>query len=213
MNTWHRTLLSVAACAVVAACGKSEPPPPPPAPPPKVAPAPPPNPNDALKRIAGEAYVYAYPLVLMDVTREIATARVPMNTFDHERRTADASSKGGPYPNPDVLYSRAWLDLGKEPVVLSFPDSRDRYYVMPMLDAWTNVFSSPGVRTTGTDKRDFAVVGPFFKGALPDELTPIKAPTDLVWVVGRIGASGKGGGAAGGNQQETENDNPPAHAI
>ena len=185
-------LFAVAASAMLAGCGKSEAPTPPPAPPPAAAAPAAPNPNDALKRVAGEAYVYAYPLMLMDVTREDATAHTPANTFDHERRLPDASTKS-PYPNPDVLYSRAWLDLAKEPVVLSFPESRDRYYVMPMLDAWTNVFSSPGLRTTGADKRDFVVVGPFHKGALPDELTPIKAPTDMVWVVGRIEAAGKNG--------------------
>ncbi len=200
----HVALL--AAGALVAACGKSEPPAPPPAPPAPVAQAPapappPPNPNAGLQRLAGEAYVFTYPLVLMDVTREIDTAEAPVNTFDHERRTADPSTKGI-YPNPDILYSRAWLDLSKEPVILSFPESRDRYYVMPMLDAWTNVFSSPGVRTTGNEKRDFAIVGPFYKGALPDDVTVIKAPTDMVWVVGRIEAAGKGGAAAAAKLQD-----------
>ena len=203
MNVSPRTLLSaVVICAIMAACGKSEPPPPAAPPAAKVAPAPAaPNPTDALKRLAGEVYVYAFPLVLMDVTREIAVARTPVNAFDHDRRLADPAAKGA-FPNPDVLYSRAWLDLGKEPVVLSFPESRDRYYVMPMLDAWTNVFSSPGARTTGTDKRDFAIVGPFYKGAIPDELTPINAPTDMVWVVGRIEAAGKSGAAAAAKLQE-----------
>lgn len=202
MNVSHRTsLTALAACALLFACGKSEPPPAPtpapaPAAPAQAAPAPAAQtPNDALKRAASEAYVYAYPLVLMDVTREMATARVPANAFDQERKAADPAASGA-FPNPDVLYTRAWLDLAKEPVVLSFPEARDRYYVMPMVDAWTNVFSSPGVRTTGADKRDFAVVGPFYKGTLPDELTPIKAPTDMVWVVGRIEAAGKGGAAA-----------------
>jgi len=204
MNASPRPLLcAVALCAFLVACGKSEPPPPPAAPPAATAaPAPaPPNPNDALKRLAAEAYVYAYPLVLMDVTREVALARTPVNAFDHDRRIADPAAKSA-FPNPDVLYSRAWLDLAKEPVVLSLPESRDRYYVMPMIDAWTNVFSSPGTRTTGTDKRDFAVVGPFFKGSLPDELTPIAAPTDMVWVVGRIEAVGKGGAAAAAKLQD-----------
>jgi len=158
--------------------------------------------DEALKRAAAEAYVFAYPLVLMDVTREADTATTPVNTFEHDRRARDATTARGDFPNADVLYSRAWLDLSKEPVVLSFPEAKDRYYVMPMVDAWTNVFSSPGKRTTGAEKRDFAVVGPFYKGALPDDLTPIKAPTDMVWVVGRIEASGPGDAAAAAKLQE-----------
>jgi hypothetical protein len=203
MNATPRTLLpTLAVCAILAACGKPEPPPPPAPPAAATTPAPArPNPNDALKRLAAEVYVYAFPLVLMDVTREIAVARTPVNTFDHDRRAADPATQGA-FPNPDVLYTRAWLDLAKEPLVLSFPESRDRYYVMPMLDAWTNVFSSPGVRTTGADKRDFAIVGPFSKVTVPDDLTPIKAPTDVVWVVGRIEAAGKGGVAAAAKLQD-----------
>ncbi|HET9045430.1 MAG TPA: DUF1254 domain-containing protein [Casimicrobiaceae bacterium] len=198
----HAIATAVALCATLAGCGKSEPPPAPAPPPTPVAAAPaPPDPNVAIKRLAGEVYIYSYPLVLMDLVREAAAARTPPNTFEHDRKTADPATAGA-YPNPDVLFSRAWLDLSKEPVVLSFPESRDRYYVMPMIDAWTNVFSSPGVRTTGNEKRDFAVVGPFFKGALPDELTPIKSPTDMVWVVGRIEATGKGGAAAAAKLQE-----------
>src|SRR5208283_1682466 len=93
------------------------------------------------------------------------------------------------YPNPDVIYSEAWLDLTREPIVLSVPDMHGRYYVMPMLDAWTNVFQSPGKRTTGTNKDEFAIVGPKWKGELPQGVQEIKAPTDMVWLLGRTETS------------------------
>ena len=60
----------------------------------------------------------------------------------------------------DTLYSSAFLDLSKEPIVMHLPDSKGRYYLMPILDAWTNVIASPGKRTTGTKEGDYAIVGP-----------------------------------------------------
>ncbi len=192
MSLFIRNALGVAFLGIMlAACGKTEPPPPPPQPPKAEAPAP--TADQALQRLVGEVYIYAYPMMLMDVTRQVDTAKVPLNTFQHDRIRPDPGSKHAAAANADVLYSRAWLDLSKEPVVLSFPDTHGRYYVMPMLDAWTDVFSSPGKRQSGTEARDFVVVGPFNKQAIPHNLTAINAPTDMVWVVGRIdpGAPGE----------------------
>lgn len=105
-----------------------------------------------------KAYVYGYPLVLMATTQEVSTAvaapdgagRAPVNQFAHVRQFPNPSFKDVVAPNVDTLYSTAWLDLTKEPIVLQRPDMAGRYYLMPTLDAWTNVFDSPGNRTTGT---------------------------------------------------------------
>ncbi len=148
--------------------------------------------------IAADAYVFGYPLVLMDVTRRLSTAvpapagtRAPMNQFVHVRAFPDATFTDVVSPNADTLYSIAWLDLSAEPIVLSVPEMGKRYYLMPLLDAWTNVFSSPGTRTTGNGKQDFAIVGPKWSGTLPNGLTEIKAPTSMVWLIGRTQTNGK----------------------
>src|SRR5262249_35986678 len=78
-----------------------------------------------------------------------------------------------------------------EPIVLQLPDTLGRYFLMPLLDAFTNVFASPGKRTTGTQAQDFAIVGPSWKGTLPAGLTRIDAPTNLVWLLGRTEIAGK----------------------
>ena len=148
--------------------------------------------------VVADAYIFGYPIVLMDVTRRLSTAvpsptatRAPINQFAHLRAFPDASFKDVVSPNADTLYSVACLDLGPEPILLSVPDMENRYYLMPMLDAWTNVFASPGTRTTGNAKHDFAIVGPRWSGTRPQGLTPLTSPTNFVWIIGRTQTNGK----------------------
>src|SRR5206468_6510766 len=144
-----------------------------------------------MKRLAAEVYVYAFPIVLTDVTREVESAGVPPNTFAPKRAVADASSTDVANPNADFLYSRAWLDLSKEPVILSVPDTHGRYYLIALLGAWTNVATSLGKRTTGTEKGEFAIVGPQWKGTLPGGVSEVKSPTELAWLFARTETHGK----------------------
>jgi hypothetical protein len=151
-----------------------------------------------VEKIAKEAYIFGYPLVLMDVTRQVGTACpsptamcAPINQFANAPAFPDHTFTDVVRPNADTLYSTAWLDLSKEAMVLSVPDIKGRYYLMQMLDAWTNVFASPGARTTGTGKGDFAIVGPGFKGKLPAGLKKVESPTNLVWIIGRTQTNGK----------------------
>ena len=105
-----------------------------------------------------EAYVYLYPLVLMDATRRQAVNieagkvidRGPMNAFTNVPIFPPADFRDVVRPNFDTLYSIAWLDLTKEPMVVAAADTQGRYYMLPMLDMWTDVFACPGKRTTGT---------------------------------------------------------------
>ena len=116
--------------------------------------------------IGVEAYTYLYPLVLMDVTRRQAVnveagkifGRGPMNAFTNVRAFPSADFRDVVRPNFDTLYSIAWLDLSKEPIVVTAPDTHGRYYMLPMLDMWTDVFACPGKRTTGTAGAACAVV-------------------------------------------------------
>jgi hypothetical protein len=149
-------------------------------------------------KLAAEAYIFGYPLVLMDATRRLMTAvtkpngsRAPMNHFAHRREFPDTKLTGVVSPNADTLYSVAWLDLAPEPIVLSLPPMADRYYVMQLLDAWTNVFASLGQRTTGSAGGNVAIVGPWWSGTLPPDVKEVRAPTNLVWVIGRTETHGK----------------------
>ncbi|MGJ0507127.1 MAG: DUF1254 domain-containing protein [Methylocystis sp.] len=144
-----------------------------------------------------EAVVYGLPLVMMDLTRSKTTNvaapeafAAPVNQFVHVRQFPDASFTDVVRANVDTLYSSAFLDLSAGPIVLSVPETHGRYYLMPMLDAWTNVFASPGKRTTGTKAGHFAIAGPGWVGTLPKGVTEIRAPTNMVWIIGRTQTNG-----------------------
>jgi hypothetical protein len=138
--------------------------------------------------IATLGYIYGYPLVLMDVTRSLSTS--PFNRFTHMSAFPDHTFTDVVSPNVDTLYSMAWLELSREPIVLAVPDVGQRYYTMELLDAWTNVFAAPGTRTTGSGKGVFAIVGPGWRGNVPAAVEAIQAPTNMVWLIGRTYTAG-----------------------
>ena len=157
--------------------------------------------------IGVSAYLYFYPAVTMDITRKEFTniepgkgVGGPMNTFVNLSEFPPADMRIVVRPNFDTLYSSAWLDLTKEPMIVSVPDTADRYYLLPMLDMWTDVFASPGWRTTGTQAGDFIIVPPGWRPDLRDQLIEkfnlpkntqrIDAPTPYVWIIGRTKTDG-----------------------
>jgi hypothetical protein len=147
--------------------------------------------------IATDAYIYGYPLVTMEMTRRVLTnvaapeaTKAPMGQLIKMRQYPDASFKDVTAPNADTLYTTSFLDVGKEPWVFSIPDMKDRYFLMPMLDGWTDVFQVPGKRTTGTGAQTYAITGPGWKGTLPAGVKEYKSPTSMVWLLGRIYCNG-----------------------
>ena len=144
-----------------------------------------------------DAYIYGYPLVTMEMTRRIVTnvpevegTRGPMGHVIKLRQYPDASFRDVTAPNADTLYESAFFDVGKEPWVLSLPDMKGRYFLMPLLDGWTDVFQVPGTRTTGTGAQTYAITGPGWTGTLPAEVKQYKSPTSIVWLIGRIYCTG-----------------------
>jgi hypothetical protein len=149
------------------------------------------------REIAMEAYIYAYPLVTMEITRRVMTnvekpegSKAPMGQFARLRSYPAVDDHSVTAPNADTLYTLAWLDVSKEPWIVSIPDMKDRFFLFPMLDGWTNVFHDPGKRTTGTKAQKYAITGPGWSGTLPDGVTEYKSPTGIVWVLGRIYCTG-----------------------
>ena len=145
-----------------------------------------------------DAYIYLYPLVTMDVTRlqmtNVAASSeesmaAPMNQLYHFRAFPDADFRTVVRPNFDTLYTSLWADMTDGPVIVSVPDSGGRYYMLPMLDMWTDVFAVPGWRTTGTGQGNFAFVPPGWEGKLPEGVVRIDSPTPYAWMIGRTESS------------------------
>jgi hypothetical protein len=148
--------------------------------------------------IGVQAYLYFYSLISVDITRKVATniepGKIPgfgpANTFNSFASFPTAEFKTVVRPNFDTLYSSAFLDMTKEPMIVSAPDTGGRYYLLPMLDMWSDVFASPGWRTTGTKAANFLVTPPGWNGTVPDDMTQIPAPTPYVWIIGRTKTDG-----------------------
>ena len=144
-----------------------------------------------------EAYIFGYPLITMEYTRrgltnveKVEGSRAPMGQLARLRQYPAVDDHLVTAPNADTLYTTGFIDVSKEPYILSLPDANDRYYLFPMLDGWTNVFQVPGKRTTGTKAQKYAITGPGWKGTLPADVKEYKSPTAIVWILGRIDCTG-----------------------
>ena len=148
-------------------------------------------------RIATEAYIYGYPLVTFDMARRQQTnvaapdaEHAPMGQMIKMRSYPAVDNHCCAAPNADTLYTEVWLDVSKEPWILGIPDMGSRYYIVPMLDGWSEVIKVASPSTTTSKAQTYAITGPGWKGALPRGVTQVKSPTGMVWVLGRIYSSG-----------------------
>jgi hypothetical protein len=97
-----------------------------------------------------------------------------------------AEEEGYVLPNDSVLYGFGFLDLRREPAILSLPDSGGRYYMVETVDMWTNAFAYPAGATAGYEGGKFAYVAPNWKGELPQGVNRIDAPTPWILIQPRV---------------------------
>lgn len=186
---WVRMLSVLLAAAICAGLGVGRP-----------ALAAPPIDAGEARDIAADAYVYAYPLVLMDVARKVQTnvqapdtaygGGAPVNRFTHMSRAPDPLLHGLPYPDVDTLWSSMWFDVSREPLLIEVPDARGRYYAITLADMWTDVFAALGSRIGHDGARVYAIVGPDWRGKLPRSVTAIRAPTGAGLLRARVAFRG-----------------------
>lgn len=148
-------------------------------------------------KIASDAYIYGYPLVTMEMTRRVITnvaapegTHAPMGQIIKLREYPNASFRDVTAPNADTLYTTAFFDVGDEPWVLEAPDMEGRYFLLPMLDGWTEVFQTPGARTTGTKAQTYLISSASWKGKVPAGAKHLVSSTSIVWLLGRIYCTG-----------------------
>ncbi|MCE2666923.1 MAG: DUF1254 domain-containing protein [Limnohabitans sp.] len=141
--------------------------------------------------LGAEAYLYGYPLVMMETTR-IQSAKYigPENQLRMVRQFPNAQFKEVVRPNVDTLYTTAFISMKEGPWAFEMPANNKRYELMPFMDAWTNVFASPGTRTSGNQGGTYLLTGPEWNGQVPKGMTLLKSPTDMVWLIGRTQTNG-----------------------
>ncbi|ACR32464.1 DUF1254 domain-containing protein [Burkholderia glumae] len=146
-----------------------------------------------------DSYVYAYPLVMMDLARQAAAggdgaAPVPVNTLSGGVALPPPGATNPPLPGVDTLDSAGWLDVAAEPVLVTLPDTHGRYLDARVLDMWTNVVWSTGAdpkpRSGSAREQTIAFVGPDFHGTLPDGVKRVDLPAHEAWIGVRIRTSG-----------------------
>lgn len=145
----------------------------------------------AAQELLEQAYLYAFPLVLMDATRKVSTntetpngTRAPINQFCHAEKLANATTRVVVTPNVDTIYTQAFLDVGAEPMIYGVPQT-DRFFNVQVLDAWTNtaaVLEAPGL---------YAITRADWQGELPEGVQRIDVPTTMIWTIARIVLSGQ----------------------
>ncbi len=135
-----------------------------------------------LDAAAVEAYLFGFPLLVMSTAARHATNAVGFNRFLHRFDLAETWLRGIVLPNRDLVFSIAWLDLRRGPVVFTSLQT-ENYYVTSLIDAWTNVFATLGTRATGNAEHQYVITGPHWTGALPAHCTHIVSPTNLACIV------------------------------
>jgi len=138
--------------------------------------------------IAADAYVYGYPLVTFDMVRKQQTnvakpdaEHAPMGQLIKMRTYPAVDNHCCAAPNADTLYTIVWLDVSVEPWILNIPDMGDRYYIVPMLDGYSEVFHVDSPDTTGSTAHTYAITGPGWSGTVPQGVVQVKSPTGMVW--------------------------------
>lgn len=153
-----------------------------------------------VKDEVSDSYVFGFPLVLMDVARTAATGNAPgrsePNTLRHAQSLPPVGASNPPEPNLDTLGSTGWLDVSREPVLVSLPDTHGRYMDARALDMWTNVVWSTGAQfgehASGLKAQTIAFVPAGWKGTLPARAARVEVGTRYVWFLARIQTRGGG---------------------
>ena len=148
-------------------------------------------------RTAVDAYIYGYPLVTFDMARKQQTnvavpdeQHAPVNQMINMRTYLPIDNHCCAAPNADTLYTIAWLDVTEEPWLLSVPEIRDRYYIVPLLDGFSEVIKVVSSINDGAEAQTLAITGPGWSGTLPAGVTEVKSSTAIVWMLGRIYSTG-----------------------
>ena len=146
-------------------------------------------PIEEIRSIAGEAYVYGFPMVMnyktlwnYVVDEGSPEYKGPFNEVSCEARLYTPDDKAIVTPNADTPYCIFWMDLRAEPLVLSVPEMEpERYYSFQLIDLYTHNYAYVGTLTTGNEAGRYLLAGPGWDGNKPPGVTDvIRSETDFI---------------------------------
>ena len=147
--------------------------------------------TDMNKALIEQAFIFSFPLVLMDITKEVSTntvepgrSKAPVNRFLHAKSLATSEFRQVVTPNVDTLYSQVFFDLKDDALVIKKPYA-DRYLTFQIMDAWSNTVAILGTGGDTEEEKTYVLTGPSFRGDIPQGMSRIKVPTAIGWLIGR----------------------------
>ena len=148
--------------------------------------------------IAEEAYIYAFPMMenyrtmyVQAIDRTAPGYGAPFNEFAHKTELLGPEFKDIVRPNNDTMYSFAWLDLRAQPIVITVPEIKDRYYSVQLVDMFTHNFGYIGTRATGTEAGSYVVAGPQWEGTKPGDAKAVfRSESNFVYCIIRTEVDG-----------------------
>ena len=147
--------------------------------------------QDETWALVRQAYIFSFPLVLMNETLKVGTnteeaadGKAPVNQISHARGLATAEFRQVVTPNVDTLYSQIFYDLSEDAVVIYKP-AADRYLTFQIMNAWSDTVAVLGTGADTQDARTYLLTGPDFSGEVPEGMTQIPISTNIGWIIGR----------------------------
>ena len=145
--------------------------------------------------VAAEAYIYLYPIVVMEITRQKYGAKTQSphdaNLLSHSRTLANDKWRSVARTNIDTLASGVWLDLSKTSATMTIAKSQLRFYMYQFLDMWTDTYAVVGSRTVGNEMVRLRIAHCADTAVKSDDVDfLIKSPTPTTWIIGRTYPNG-----------------------
>jgi len=150
--------------------------------------------GEQARKIAKEAYIYGFPMVvnyktmyMYALNEKSPEFKGHFNELSCEARLFTPEDKAVVTPNSDTPYCMFWVDLRQEPQVISVPEmDEDRFYHFQLIDLYTHNYAYIGTLTTGNKAGAYLIATPEWRGEKPDGIDDvITCETDLFFVVVR----------------------------
>ena len=142
----------------------------------------------SIQELTRDAYIYAFPAVEHNkaIWSTLEKFKTPVNYFIANTELFTHENTAVVSPNNDTYYSYAVCDIQNEPVIISIPLIRDRYFSFQLCDIFTNCPEYIGTLATGEGPGNYMIARSDWNGTAPAGIDKvIKIPATLVLVLAR----------------------------